>query len=111
MSLRSTTASAHRALCLRQLSESRHCAESSCRSGALVQRLAAELDALDAELLPPVGLIRDDLGKHPLGLVPSPEELDHLLDLGANDSPDDHASKTSPSAGSTLTTSTPWTSS
>ena len=57
---------------------------------ALVQRLAAELDALDVEKLLPVGLIPDDLGKHPLSLSPSPEELDYLLDLGANDSPDNH---------------------
>jgi hypothetical protein len=41
-----------------------------------------------------VGLIPDDLGKHPLGLSPSPEELDHLLDLRVNDSPDDHAPRT-----------------
>jgi hypothetical protein len=37
-----------------------------------------------------VWLIAHDLGKHPLGLVPAPEELDHLLDLGTNDSPHDH---------------------
>jgi hypothetical protein len=72
-----------------------------CRSGALVQRLAAELDALDAEFVP-TGLISDDLGQHPLSLSPSPEELDHLLDLGANDSPDDHAPKTCGGQGSRL---------
>ena len=39
-------------------------------------------------------LIPYDLSKHPLSLSLSPEELDHLLDLGANDSPDNHAPKT-----------------
>jgi hypothetical protein len=32
----------------------------------------------------------DDVGKHPLGLLPAPEELDYLLDFGTNDSPHDH---------------------
>jgi hypothetical protein len=59
----------------------------------LVQRLAPEFDAFDVEELMPVRLIPDDLGQHPLGLVPAPEELDYLLDLGANDSPDDQCAK------------------
>jgi hypothetical protein len=35
--------------------------------------------ALNAEMLEPIGLIADDLGQHPLGLLLSPKELDHLL--------------------------------
>jgi hypothetical protein len=31
-------------------------------------------------------LIPDNLGQHPLGFVAAAEELDYLLDLGANDS-------------------------
>ena len=46
----------------------------------LVQRLATELNALDAEHVFPVRLIANDFGKHALGLVPAPEELDYLLD-------------------------------
>jgi hypothetical protein len=57
---------------------------------ALVQRLAAEFDALDAEHVLPVRLITHDHGKHPLGLMTATEELDHLLDFGTNDSPHDH---------------------
>jgi hypothetical protein len=45
---------------------------------------------LDAEHVLPARLIADDFGKDELGLVPTPEELDHLLDLGTNDSPHDH---------------------
>ena len=52
----------------------------------LVERLRAELNALDAELFEPFGLIAKNLGQHPLGFMPAREELDHLLDLGANDS-------------------------
>jgi hypothetical protein len=47
----------------------------------LVQRPAAEFDPLDAEHVFPVRFIADDFGKHPLGILPAPEELDYLLDL------------------------------
>lgn len=42
----------------------------------------------------PVGLVLDDFGEHLLSLSPSSEDVDHLLDPRANDSPDDHAPKT-----------------
>ena len=63
-------------------------ASAEAETRCLVTRLGSELDALDVEKLLPVGLIPDDFGQHPLSLSPSSEELDHLLDLGANDSPD-----------------------
>jgi hypothetical protein len=56
-------------------------ASAEAETRCLVTRLGSELDALDVEELLPVGFGSDDLGKHPLSLSPSPEELDHLLDL------------------------------
>jgi hypothetical protein len=45
---------------------------------------------LNAEYVLPLRLIADDFGKHELGLVPAPKELDYLLDFTADDSPHDH---------------------
>jgi hypothetical protein len=45
---------------------------STDRCACSVQLLAAELDALDAESVHPIGLIADNFGKHPFDLSPSP---------------------------------------